>query len=464
MKTKQNLTKCKNALQEIWRLNRVHVSKEMSIAYRLLKKYYNDLKIISFKTGEKCGDWIVPPSWDVQKGVLKDPKGKIVSDWHKNKLSLWTNSVSFKGKLSKKDLDNKILSNPKKPEATTFHFRNQYNFWNKDWGFSLPYKIHKKLKTGKYLVDIKTSFSKGRLEMAEDVHIGKNKDSFLFVGHFDHPQMCLDGLVGCLAGHELIKRLKKKKTNLSYRMLSTVEIIGSVFYTKHFAKKNKVKQAVFISAPGARQNISYQQTFAKNNPVDKITIHALKSLDLKFKTYDFRKGVIGNDEIAYDVGGVNIPCGALARSPFYSYHTDLDTPSGISWKNFEETLLVLEEMVHIFESNSVLHRNFKYLPRLSSEKNNLYLSPDKLSGISGNSLKYQKKLLKDIPKNTKDIIIKNTHKFNYLMNCISNMCEGNNTILDIATHTDLPFRFIENYINLWIEKKLITKTWKHPFK
>ena len=162
--------------------------------------------------------------------------------------------------------------------------------------------------------------------MAEDVHFGKNKDSFLFVGHFDHPQMCLDGLVGCLAGHELIKRLKKKKTNLSYRMLSTVEIIGSVFYTKYFAKKNKVKQAVFISAPGARQNISYQQTFAKNNPIDKVAIHALKSLGLKFKTYDFRKGVIGNDEIAYDVGGVNIPCGALARSPFYSYHTDLDTP------------------------------------------------------------------------------------------------------------------------------------------
>ena len=80
MKTTQNLTKCKNALKEIWRLNRVHVSKEMSVAYRLLKKYYNDLKIIGFKTGEKCGDWIVPPSWDVQKGVLKDPKGKIVSD------------------------------------------------------------------------------------------------------------------------------------------------------------------------------------------------------------------------------------------------------------------------------------------------------------------------------------------------------------------------------------------------
>ena len=88
-------------------------------------------------------------------------------------------------------------------------------------------------------MDIRTSFSKGKLEMAEDVHFGKNDDSFLFVGHFDHPQMCLDGLIGCLAGHELLHRLKKQKTKLTYRMLSTVEIIGSVFYAKLSCKKKQ---------------------------------------------------------------------------------------------------------------------------------------------------------------------------------------------------------------------------------
>ena len=110
------------------------------------------------------------------------------------------------------------------------------------------------------------------------------KDSFLFVGHFDQPQMCLDGLVGCLAGHELIRKLRKKKTRLTYRMLSTVEIIGSVFYTQYHAKKNKIRQALFISSPGAPQTISYQKTFSKDNEIDKITAHALKSLDINFKT------------------------------------------------------------------------------------------------------------------------------------------------------------------------------------
>ena len=185
--------------------------------------------------------------------------------------------------------------------------------------------------------------------MAEDVHTGKLKDSFLFVGHFDHPQMCLDGLVGCLAGHEFMDRIRKKKTKLTYRMLSTVEIIGSVFYAKYHAKKNKVKQALFLSAPGAPQKICYQETFLKNNAIDIVTTHVLKNLNINFKTYDFRKGPIGNDEIAYDVGGTNIPCGSLARAPFNSYHTDFDNPKGISWKNFEETLLILTEIIHIFE-------------------------------------------------------------------------------------------------------------------
>ena len=464
MKNNNYHSRCKEALNEIWKLNRVHVSKEMSEAYRILKRYYTNLKIFGYKSGTKCEGWVAPPSWNVQKATLKDPKGKIIADFKKNKLSLWSYSSSFKGKVELDKLKNKILSNPKKPSATTWYFRNQYNFWKKEWGFSLPYKVFSKLKKGKYSVDIKTSFDKGKLEMAEDVHYGKLKDSFLFVGHFDHPQMCLDGLVGCLAGPELMNKIKKRKTKLTYRMLSTVEIIGSVFYTAHHAKKNNIKEALFISAPGSPQNISYQKTFSKNNQIDKITNHVLKSLDMNFKTYDFRKGVIGNDEIAYDTGGVNIPCGSLVRSPFYSYHTDLDTPSGISWNNFDETILALEEIIYIFENNSTLHRNFKTLPRLSSEIHDLYLSGDKISGIKGNSSSLGKNLLNNIPEKTIKLIRKNTHKFNYLMNSLANMCEGDKTILDVAIHSELPFRLVENYVNLWSKKNLLKKVWKHPFK
>ena len=38
------------------------------------------------------------------------------------------------------------------------------------------------------------------------------------------------------------------------------------------------------------------------------------------------------------------------------------------------------------------------------------------------------------------------------MNCLPNMREGNKTILDIVIYAELPFRLVENYINLWNKK------------
>ncbi len=126
--------------------------------------------------------------------------------------------------------------------------------------------------------------------------------------------------------------------------------------------------------------------------------------------------------------------------------------------------MVLEEIIHVFENNSILYRKFNGLPRLSSEKTNLYLSPETASGIKGYSNSFSKELFNNIPSQTRKLVEKNTYKLNNLMNSLPNMCEGNKTILDIAIYTDLPFRFVENYINLWVKKKLLKKIWKHPFK
>ncbi len=121
----------------------------------------------------------------------------------------------------KKDLLKKLFFDKKRPKRTLFHFRDQYNFWKYEWGFSLPFNKVKKLKDKNYVVDIDTKFFESKLEMAEQIHKGSKKESILFVGHFDHPQMCLDGLVGCLAGHEAIESLKKVVKNLYYFLNNT---------------------------------------------------------------------------------------------------------------------------------------------------------------------------------------------------------------------------------------------------
>ena len=49
------------------------------------------------------------------------------------------------------------------------------------------------------------------------------------------------------------------------------------------------------------------------------------------------------------------------------------------------------------------------------------------------------------------------------MNTIPNMSNGDKTILDIAEFVKLPFRFVNNYINLWEKYGLIKKNWKSLF-
>lgn len=449
-----------SALLDIWHLNRAHVGTDISIGYRRLKKYYKDIKIFGYHSGKIVNGWEIPHGWDVKNATLKSIKGKIIASWKKNKLCLWMYSPKFKGVVSKKDLMKRLFFDKKRPNRTLWHFRNQYNFWKSEWGFSLPYNSIKNLKDKKYVVEINSKFFKSKMEMAEQVHRGIKKESILFIGHFDHPQMCLDGLVGCLAGHEVLERLKGKKTRYTYRMLSTVEIIGSVFYAKYKLKKNKIKQALFLATSGAHQKLHYQTSFGKNNIIDRASRECLKYFEKGFKTSDFRKGPLGNDEVAFDVGGVDIPCGSLCRAPFKTYHTDLDIPSGVSKKKFEETVLLIEEIIFTIDNNCYIKRNFKGLPRLSSKKNNLYLSPASVSGVKQ---KFNDKifdtLFKDIHAKQYKYLLNNTNKFNHLMNSIPNLANGDKTILDIAEINNIPFRFVYNYLLLWEKKGLIKKKW-----
>ena len=74
-------------------------------------------------------------SWSVINATVKDPNGKSLMNWRKNKLSLWSYSPSFVGKLSLDKFKRKILFDKNRPNASIFHFRNQYNFGKQNGEF-----------------------------------------------------------------------------------------------------------------------------------------------------------------------------------------------------------------------------------------------------------------------------------------------------------------------------------------
>ncbi len=456
------MEKWRTVLNNIWFTNRVHVSEETTKAYESMKQCYGG-EILKFKTGETCNYWEVPPGWKVHSAKLIGPHGNEIVSYEKNPLCLFTYSPSFEGVVSLKELDDHIFSIPKFPERTPFHFRNQYRFRNPQWGFCIPHSLRKKLKEGFYTVEIKTEFFPYHMDMLEVSHEGENKDSVLFIGHFDHPFMCNDGLVGCLAGHEIVKRLSEKKTKLTYRMLSTIEIIGSVFYANKYVVDRKIKEALFVASSGAEASLSFQTSFSGNSTIDRVFTHVLKHTHPAVNVYPFRKGGLGNDEIAFDVQGINIPCSSVMRAPFDQYHTDNDNPEHVNVKNFEEMIELIQDTIEILEENATLTANFKGLPCLSHDQLDLYLPPPTFSHVEDKTRSKSNDLIDKLPDRYKKNLIKKGENFNELMTLFSIMCDGKNTILDIAEKVDLPFKTVHCYAKMWEKAHLLELNWVHPF-
>ena len=449
------------ALQALWARNRVHCGPEMSAAYRDLAGLYDHTEVFGYPSGQRSGSWTAPDGWHVDHARLAAPDGTIIADWSVHPLHLYAFSPPFTGTVSRQELDQHLFSSPERPDRILFHFRNQYRHWAPEWGFCIPQKVRDALPEGDYSVDIATRFEPGMMEMAEQVHVGNLADSLLLVGHFDHPHMCNDGLVGCLAGHEAISRLAGRKTHLTYRMLSTVEIIGSVFYAAQRAAQNTIRQAMFVAMPGAPAPLAYQTSFEGNAPIDRVMRHVLDTGDHDAPIHGFRKGTYGNDETAFDVGGVGIPCGSILRFPFDNYHTDKDTPDAVDADNFEQVVNLIGRAINVFERNSILNRKFSGLPCLSSPELDLYLSPMSVSDVSqdmpGSSA------MDALTPELVEVVTRRAKNLNYMMNVLPIMCEGNHSVLDVAEKVELPFELVDAYTDLWVEKGLLEKTWSHPF-
>ena len=172
----------------------------MTRAYELLAGHY-DVELIRFPSGEDCGSWTSPPEWQARTGRLTGPDGEVVADVADHVLHLYPYSPPFSGTVTLDELQPHLMSNPNRPDAIPFFYRNQYRHWDTEWGFAIPHAVRENLKPGDYTVEIDTAFTPGWMYMAEQVCNGEHPDSVLMVGHFDHPAMCNDGLVQWLPRH-----------------------------------------------------------------------------------------------------------------------------------------------------------------------------------------------------------------------------------------------------------------------
>ena len=445
-------------------MNRGLVGEATETALAELGATYSNFEQVSVAAEDTCQGWQVPPGWEVDSARLYDPSGRIIADCDWHPLHVFIYSPPFSGDIDLDELQGHLMSDPDRPDSVPFHFRNQYRHWDPIWGFCLPHNVRANLPDGKYHVDIRTRFTASPLALGHQIHAGENAESVLLLSHIDHPGQCADGLMGCLAGHEVLERLAGRSTKLTYRMLTTVEIVGTVFYARDYVDSHHLQDALFLEMPGTNAPLVYAQSARGRSVMDRIVGHLLTHRERSCQVVGFRES-IGNDEIALDVVGVGIPCGSLIQWPYPHYHTNADSPDKIDPQNFEDYIDLVQDAIDVLEKNARLVPHFKGLPCLAHPDIDLYLVPPRHADPDQEPNGVAARLLSLLPTQAQRAsAVEHGKRLAHLRNVIPSQADARTTTLDLAELMEVPFFLVDAYTDLWVQAGLLEKPWHHPYR
>ncbi|HYG41199.1 MAG TPA: DUF4910 domain-containing protein [Cytophagales bacterium] len=367
------------------------------------------IKIHEIPTGTQVFDWTVPKEWNIRDAYIKDETGKKVVDFKNCNLHVLNYSLPVHKKLSLEELTPHLFSIPEHPEWIPY----KTSYYNENWGFCISHNQLTSLKNEVYEVCIDSSLNDGHLSFGEYYVKGELEDEVLISCHVCHPSLANDNLSGITIAAFLADWLTKTKTKYSYRFLFIPGTIGSITWLSlNQDKVSRVKYGLVTTLLGDPGNFTYKKSRRGDAEIDKIVTNVLQERGHDHKIIDFFP--YGYDERQYCSPGFNLPVGCLMRTPhgqYKEYHTSADNLELVKPDKLEESLTTLKNIVDIIESNK-RYINQKPFCEPQLGKRGLYKS------ING--------------------------KQNELaMLWVLNQSDGNNSLLDIAIKSKIPFSVIK---------------------
>jgi len=399
-------------------------------SFDIIREIHPEFNYISFKTGEKVGDWQIPNEWLINNAYIELENGKRICEFQKCNLSVVGYSIPINKELTFKELKPHLHFREDLPKAIPY----VTSYYARNWGFCLSFEEYKKLNHNEiFKCVIDSELKPGNLDLIEaqiPSSINSGKDIF-FSSYLCHPSMANNELSGPVLVSEImnyVKELKSRKYN--YRFVLLPETIGSIAYISK--KLNELKKKVFcgfnLSCCGDDLRYTHLQSPNGNNLADL----ALKSALVNKKSV-YTKSFLerGSDERQYCSPRVDLPICGFSRSKYADYpeyHTSLDNLEFISQKGLEGSFKVIKSIIDVFELGLYPLVNCIGEPQLG--KRGLY------SNISKSDFNRRKN---DI-SNRMDIIA---------------YCNGRNSIFEIASITKIDLPTVIDEIKLLSENKLI---------
>lgn len=357
-------------LRDLTPLNRAVCARGYDRAVSYLQEVL-PFRVISIPSSREHNGWVIPPSWDVEEAkIVKD--GRLVYDGTSHPLGVIALSREFSGTVDLEELKRHLHFDPRNADSVPFHYRQQFRSWSRDWGFCVPKRLYDQLVPGDYEVTIRTAEAPGEVKILDYRHSGALDWTVVLGGNLDHAGVANDGLAGCVVGLEVMRRLRNRRTKLTYSLVLSPGIIGSELYLAGLTESERslILEGVFLEMLGSVTQLAVQESRRSLISVLPALKTSLDHLRLSYRTGPF-ESILVNDEYIWENYG--IPMLSFSRFPYPEYHSSLDCMEIITERSLNEAVDALIETVDRLEASPIIVKKFHGNICLSNPRYDLYV-------------------------------------------------------------------------------------------
>jgi len=369
------------------------------------------LRLTEVPTGTAVLDWTVPKEWNIRDAYIKDAEGNKVVDFKKCNLHVLNYSTPVHASLPLSELKAHLATLPDHPDWIPY----RTSYYKESWGFCLSHNQMLALRDGDYEVCIDSTLEDGNLTYGECYLPGRSAEEVLISSHACHPSLANDNLSGIVVAAALAKLLIGRELRYSYRFVFAPGTIGAITWlAKNREAAGRIRHGLVLTGIGNADAFHYKKSRRGNAQVDRAAAHVLRHNSKSAEILEFSP--YGYDERQYCSPGFDLPVGCLMRSvwgTFPEYHTSADNLEFIRPEQLAESLRVCAAIVDVLENNR-RYRNLSPYGEPQLGKRGLYRSTG--GQAIGDEINAQLWVL--------------------------NLSDGQNSLLDIAERSVVPFAAI----------------------
>jgi aminopeptidase-like protein len=385
------------------------------------------LEITEVPSGTPVFDWTVPKEWNIREAWIADAAGKRIVDFERSNLHVLNYSTPVHASMPLSELKEHLFTLPEHPDWIPY----RTSYYQEKWGFCLSHNQMLALEDGNYEVRIDSSLEDGHLTYGECSLQGRSDDEILISCHACHPSLANDNLSGLAVATFLAQFLSGRDLRYSYRFVFIPGTIGAITWlARNREAARRVRDGLVMTCIGDAGGFHYKKSRRGDADIDRAMGHVLRHHGESYEVLEFSP--YGYDERQYCSPGFNLPVGCLMRSvwgTFPQYHTSADNLDFIQPFSLAQSLRVCAATLDVLENNQRYCNQNPYCePQLG--RRGLYRS----TGGDAVDSEISARLW------------------------VLNLSDGQNSLLDIADRSGLPFATIHEAAELLREAGLLSTT------